>query len=226
VAHKSWSDLLEKWAFCAAACWLGAIFWLVPFFAHASHHYTDKQIDAFAERIGKVFWVTEVNQQTPSFVSSPRTDAAPFQANDNESFEITELVGRKAKDPYYKVKFESGKEAYIRPETFLEAFNATIVTVDPRADERKKEAQATQKEKTRIDWIQTQPWSRAVKEAAIKRQAVPGMNAAEVRMVLGDPARVHKIKGRFNFGEEHWFYADGSIAIFHNGLLNRVERKE
>jgi hypothetical protein len=226
VTHKSWSGLLEKWVPCAAACWLGVIFLFVPFFAHASHHYTDKQLDVLTDRVGKVFWVTEVNQQTPSFLSSPRADASPFQPNDNESFEITELVGRKAKDPYYKVKFESGKEAYIRPEAFHEAFNATIVTVDPQADERKKEARAAQKEKTRIDWIQAQPWPRAVKEAAIKRQAVPGMNAAEVKTVLGDPARVHKIKGRFNLAEEHWFYADGSIAIFHNGLLNRIERKE
>jgi hypothetical protein len=199
---------------------------MVPFPAHASHHYTDRQLDVLAARVGKVFWVTEVNNQMPSFLSSPRTDASSFQANDNESFEITELLGRKARDPYYKVKFESGQEAYIRPEAFLDAFNLTIVTADPRANERKKEAEAAQKEKTRIDWIQAQPWSRAVKEAAIKRQAVPGMNAAEVKTVLGDPARVHKIKGRFNFAEEHWFYADGSIAIFHNGLLNRVERKE
>jgi hypothetical protein len=55
---------------------------------------------------------------------------------------------------------------------------------------------------------------------------VPGMNAEEVKTVLGDPVRMRKSKERLNFAEEHWFYADGSIAIFHNGLLNRVERKE
>ena len=196
---------------------LRAVFLLLlmigAFPVHASHHYTDKQLDVLAARIGKVFWVTEMDNRTPAFLSSPRVDASSFQANGNESFEITELVGRKAKDPYYKVKFESGKEAYIRPEAFLEAFNATIVTVDPRADERKQEAAAAQKEKTRLDWIQAQPWPRAVKEE-------------EVKTVLGDPVRMRKSKERLNFAEEHWFYADGSIAIFHNGLLNRVERKE
>ena len=209
---------------------LRAVFLLVlmigAFPVRASHHYTDKQLDVLAARIGKVFWVTEMDNRTAAFLSSPRVDASSFQANDNESFEITELVGRKAKDPYYKVKFESGKEAYIRPEAFFEAFNATIVTVDPRADERKQEAAAAQKEKTRLDWIQAQPWPRAVKEAAIKRQAVPGMNEEEVKTVLGDPVRMRKNEERLNFAEEHWFYADGSIAIFHNGLLNRVERKE
>ena len=205
---------------------LGA-FWLstlmaIALPAQATHHYTEKQLDALATRVGRVFWVVAVDPQSPSFLSSPAADASAFRAGD-EAFEIVELVGRKAKDPYYKVRFESGKEGYIRPETFREAFNVTIVTVDPRAEEKKHAAAAAEEEKQRIDWIQSQPWSPAVKEAAVKRQAIPGMNHAEVKKTLGNPARVTKLKGRTNFAEEHWFYGDGSVAIFHNGLLNRVE---
>lgn len=192
------------------------------FSAHASHHYTEKQLDALATRVGKVFWVVAVDNHSPSFLSNPAADARSFHA-EGEAFEIIELVGRKAKDPYYRVRFDSGKEGYIRPEAFREAFNVTIMTVDPRTDEKQKAAEAAEQEKQRIDWIQAQPWSRAVKEAAIKRQVIPGMNSAEVKKILGDPTRKSKLKGRLNASEEHWFYSDGSVVIFQNGLLNRVE---
>lgn len=197
--------------------------------ASASHHYTEKQLDALAARVGKTFWIISVNNWTPSFLSAPAPDASSFRAQPKDSFEITELIGRKAKNPYYRVKFGSGKEGYIRPEAFHEEFNVTILTIDPQADEKRKAVQAAEEEKQRLAWIQVQPWTQAVKEAAIKRQAVPGMSIAEVKKVLGNPSRVAKVRGQHKVAkvaEEHWFYPDGSVLVFYNGLLNRVEPKQ
>lgn len=194
----------------------------IAFSTYATHHYTEKQLDALESRVGKVFWVVTAHPQGPSFLSNPAAGARSFHAEAGP-FEIIELVGREDKNPYYRVRFESGKEGYIRPEDFREAFNVTIMTVDPQADEKKKAAEAAEEEKQRIDWIETQPWSRAVKEAAIKRQVIPGMNRAEVKKILGDPTRVTKLKVLGNVTEEQWVYGDRSVLIFHNGLLNRVE---
>ena len=192
--------------------------------ALASRHYTEKQLDALATRIGKTYWIKTNNGRSPSFLSAPRADAPSFQMESSSAFEITELTGRKSNDPYYKVKFDSGKEGYIRPEVFLEGFNDTILTVDPQADERRKQAAAAEEDKKRIAWIQAQPWSQAVKEAAIKRQPVPGMRTAEVKMAIGHPARVTKLKKAQSLVEERWFYTDRSVLIFQNGLLTRIER--
>jgi hypothetical protein len=134
-------------------------------------------------------------------------------------------VGRQEKNPYYKVKFDSGKEAYIQPEAFLEELNLGIASVDPQAIEKKKAAAAAEEEKNRVAWIQAQPWPRNIKEAAIKRQVLPGMNAAEVKKILGNPMRVSRVKTQLNVVEEHWLYADGSTAVFLNGLFNRIEPK-
>ena len=153
--------------------------------AHASNRYTDQQLDAFATRVGRIYWVVAVKNQTPAFLSSPAANAASFRPQANESFEITELVGRKDKNPYYKVKFDSGKEAFIQPEIFLEELNLGIASVDPQAIEKKKAAAAAEEEKKRIEWIQAQPWSRTLKEAAIKRQVIPGMNGGEVKTNSG-----------------------------------------
>ena len=198
---------------------------LTAFPALASDRYTEHQLDAFATRVGKIYWIVAVNNQTPAFLSDPTIKAAPFHPPAKESFEITDLVGRKNGDPYYKVKFTSGKEAYIKPEAFLEELNVTIASVDPDAIDKKKAAEAEQEEKKRIAWIEAQPWPRGVKEAAIKRKVTPGMNAGEVRQILGKPVRVNKVTAQLHVAEEHWLYADGSTAIFYNGLLNRIEPK-
>ena len=190
----------------------------------ASNHYTDKQLDALEARVGKMFWVSDRQGELPSFLKSPSSDALPFDPAANESFEILELVGRKARNPYYRVKFESGAEGYIHAQAFHEQFNATIVTFDPLADEKKALAEKKQEEKARIEWIQKQPWSSAVKESAMRGQAVPGMTAGEVKRVVGDPRRVSRIKGPQHSSEEHWFYPDGTLLIFRNGALNRIER--
>lgn len=192
--------------------------------AAASNHYTEKQLDALEARVGKMFWIAEVEGKLPSFVRSPTSGASAFHPAANESFEITELVGRKARNPYYKVKFESGAEGYIHAQAFHEQFNATILTTDPLADERKALAEKNQEEKARIEWIHSQPWSAAVKESAIKGQAVPGMTTGEVKKVVGDPRRVSRIKGPQHSSEEHWFYPEGTLLIFRNGALNRLEK--
>ena len=95
--------------------------------AAASNHYTEKQLDALEARVGKIFWISAVEGKLPSFVRSPTSDASAFHPGANESFEITELVGRKARNPYYKVKFESGAEGYIHAQAFHEQFNAGLV---------------------------------------------------------------------------------------------------
>ena len=74
--------------------------------AAASNHYTEKQLDALEARVGKIFWISAVEGKLPSFVRSPTPNASALDPRANESFEITELVGRKARNPYYKVKFE------------------------------------------------------------------------------------------------------------------------
>ena len=191
--------------------------------AAASNHYTEKQLNALETRVGKVFWISPVEERLPSFLTSPASGASTFQPAANESFEITELVGRKAKNPYYKVKFDSGKEGYIHAQAFHEQFNSTIVTIDPLADEKKLSAERDEEEKARIAWIHSQPWSAAVKESAIKRQAVTGMTVGEAKKVLGDPRRVSRVRAPQNVTEEHWFYPDGSVLIFRNGALNRIE---
>ena len=198
---------------------------LIAFPASASDRYTDHQLDALATRVGKIYWIVAVKNQTPAFLSSPAANAASFRPPANESFEIIELVGRQDQNPYYKVKFDSGKEAYIRPEAFLEELNLGIASVDPQAIDKKRSAEAAEEDKKRIEWIQAQPWSRTLKEAAIKRQVIGGMNGAEVKKVLGNPMRVTKVKSQLNVTEEHWLYADGSTAVFLNGLLNRIEPK-
>ena len=196
--------------------------------ALASNHYTDKQLEALAGRVGKTFWISGANDKAPSFLTEPSPGAATFRPGENDdSFEITELTGQKIKDPYYKVRFESGKVGYIRPETFHEEFNVKILSQDPHAGEKKKAEDQAIEEKKRLEWIKSQPWSPAVKAAAIKKQPTPGLNGAEVKRVLGAPTRVSKIRGAAKVAhEERWFYADGSVLTFHNGLLSSVEKRE
>jgi hypothetical protein len=159
-------------------------------------------------------------------LSAPRASAASFEAPPDQAFEITELVGQKTHDVFYKIKFASGKEGFIRPDNFLEELNVTIVSVDPKADEKRKAAAAAEEEKKRNEWIQSQPWSQAVKNAAMKKQVLSGMSTGEIRKILGNPIRISKIKGPQTISEEQWFYPDGNVLVFHNGLLNRVEQKK
>ena len=196
--------------------------------ALAASQPTEAQLEALAKRVGTIYWVAVVNDRTPAFLAAPAANAPSLSAGDNESFEIVEITRQKDREAYYKVKFESGKVGYIRPEVFVEELNLTILTTDPLASEKKKAAAAAEEEQKRVKWIRSQPWSAAVKEAAIKRIPVPGLTAAEVKNVLGNPARITKgtaLRG----SEELWHYADGAVLTFHNRLLNRVDlsgRKE
>lgn len=190
--------------------------------AAASNHYTEKQISVLVERVGKTFWIQEVNGRTPSFLSAADARAASFRARGGDSFQIVELVGRNNKNPFYKVEFASGKEGYLRPEVILEELNLTLLTVDPMASEKRKAAEKAEAEKNRVDWINAQPWPAATKEAALKGDVVPGMTASEVRRIAGAPSRVVKVETRGATPEEHWFYADGKQLIFHRGLLSRI----
>jgi hypothetical protein len=194
--------------------------------AFASNHFTDKQLEALASRVGKTFWIKPANGKTPLFLTAPKPGATTFRTDDDDSFEIVELTGKANKNPYYKVRFESGKVGYIRPEMFHEEFNATIVSIDPRADDKKKTERQAGEEKKRVDWIKSQPWSPAVKDAALRKQPTPGLNGAEVKRVLGPPSRVSKTRGPIKFPEELWFYPDGSVLTFHNGLLSKIEKRE
>lgn len=192
--------------------------------AWSSHHYTAKQLEALASRVGQTFWSQPVDGKGPSFIATPSANGKSYRVDAVESFQITALVGQAAKDPYYKLRRENGQEGYIAPEQFLEALNVTIVTVDPLAEEKRKIAEAAEADKKRVAWIEAQPWSPAIKAAAIKKQPIPGLTTSEIKNVLGAPSRVTKVQSPIKLAEEHWLYADGSVLIFHNGLLNRVER--
>lgn len=205
---------------------LGVVVPLLPWNAavNASHHYTEKQMDALEERVGKTFWLYSHDGKLPTFLDAPSATAAPFHPGNKESFIITEVAGRAQKDPYFAVQFPSGKAAYIRPDKFREALNLTILTVNPFAGEEQKEQQQAAEEKKRLDWIKAQPWPPAVKEAAIKKQPTPGLTAAEVKRVIGTPQRVTKLRGPVKVSEERWFYPDGSVLVITNGLLSRIDK--
>jgi hypothetical protein len=191
--------------------------------ALASQHYTAQQLQALASRIGNQYWINISAGRKASFLTAPAEGAAPFDIEVNTSFEITDLVQGKKNDPYYKVQFDSGQEGYMRPETFFEGLNLTFFSVDPQASERRREAEAAEEEQKRIAWIQAQAWSQAVKEAAIDKQAVPGMRTHEIRKVMGPPTRTsRRLRGSL---EEQWMYADGSVLTFHHGVLTRIEKR-
>jgi hypothetical protein len=193
--------------------------------ALAAGQYTDKQLEAFETRVGKIYWVRPQDGKLPAFLSTPSSEAARFTPAQNESFEVLELYGRANKEPYYKVKFDSGKLAYIRPEEFHEQFNLTITSIDPLANEKRHAEEQSKAEKERVEWINSQPWSSQVKQAAVNKQPTPGLNTAEVKRILGEPRRITKLRGATKIAEEQWFYPDGTVLIFSNGLLSRTERR-
>jgi hypothetical protein len=194
--------------------------------AGASNHYTPKQLEALAGRVGKTFWLGGSDAGLPEFLTAPSANAKAFRPPPEDSFVITDLAGRAQKNPYYVVRFASGTVGYIRPEAFHEALNLTILTADPRAQEKEEKEKQSAEEKERVAWIQAQPWSAPIKEAAIRKQPTAGLNTAEIKRVLGPPSRITKLRTPTKVGEEHWFYKDGSVLIFHNGLLVKVDKVE
>jgi hypothetical protein len=192
----------------------------------AASRFTEKQLDSFAQRVGATYWVRAANGRLPTFLSAPAPNAATFRPNNNESFEITDLAGRATEQPCFKIKLESGKVGYIYPDNFHQELNLTILTIDPLANEKRQAELQKDEDKKRIEWIQSQPWSPLVKEAAIKRQPTPGLTTSEVKKVLGAPKRIVKTHGPIKVAEERWFYADGSVLTFHSGLLTQLERSD
>lgn len=218
--HKSLGQRARTfvWVLCLTVTAPGA--------ALASNHYTAKQLDALAARVGKTFWLSPVEDRVPEFFSAPAANAGRFRPAPDDSFVITDLTGRAQKNPFYAVRFASGKVGYIRPEMFHESLNLTILTADPRAQEKEEQEKQTAEEKERVAWIQSQPWAGPVKEAAIRKQPTPGLNTGEVKKVLGPPMRITKLRTPTKVEEEHWFYKDGSVLIFHNRLLTKTEKVE
>jgi hypothetical protein len=216
----------RKYLHSGVAMGLWAVLVAADFTVHstaaASQRYTEKQIAALADRVGTTYWIREVDGRTPSFYVAPDAAAALFQGRAGDSFEIIELVGQKSKNPYYKARFASGREGYFPPEVLLEELNLTLLTTDPLANEKRKAAERAESEKQRTDWIKAQPWPAAVKEAALKGHAVPGMNFDEVKKIAGVPNRVSKLQGRGTTPEEHWIYPDGKQLVFRNGLLSQI----
>lgn len=194
--------------------WFGA--------AHANH-YTDMQLEALATRTGKTYWVVAPDGKTPSFLTAPSSRASSFHPEANAPFDLVGLVMGNSHNPYYKARFAHEQFGYVAAEAFLEGLNYSFRTSDPLADEKRRQAKATEEESRRVAWIRARPWSESVKEAALNRQAVIGMSTGEVTMVVGKPLRVVKPRGRQQGVEEQWHYADGAILIFTNGLLNRIE---
>ena len=194
--------------------------------AFSAGEYTDKQMDALAVRVGKTYWINAVDGKVPLFSTAPTEKAATFRGEEGESFEITEVVGRANKNPYFKTKLLSGKDGYIRPDAFFEEFNLTIVTVDPQVGKKKQADEFAQEENARVEWIQSQPWSPAIKQASIKKQPVPGLTTSEIKKVLGAPSRVVKTRGPLKVMEERWYYPDGRVLTFNNALLSTIDLPE
>jgi len=145
-----------------------------------------------------------------------------------ESFQITALVGGSTQKPYYRVRFASGKEGYVSVDSFLEELNSTLVTQDPDKGRKRKSAKEAGEESRREAWIRAQPWPARVKEAALKRQAILGMNMSETKAALGKPSRVVKLKhGNPLLGEqEQWVYEGGPVLTFTNGVITRMQALE
>jgi hypothetical protein len=219
IARRSYAHILVALLNIASA----ALF-VLPAVSSAAHHYTEKQIAALSDRVGKTYWIYEINGRAPSFVVAPQAEATSFSGRAGDSFQIIEVVGQASKNPFYRIIFASGREAYLRPEVMLEELNLTIMTVDPFADAKRKEAVRAQDEKLRADWINAQPWPPEVKEAARRGQVLPGMTQDEVKKIAGAPSRVTKVQGqgRGTTPEEYWIYPDNKQLVFQQGLLSRI----
>ena len=100
------------------------------------HRKTD---DRLAERVGKTFWIQEVDGRTPMFfnrarcrrcfISRPRT-AIPSKSSS--------WWGAQEQESLLQSQFESGKEGYFPPEVFFEELNLTFVPVDPQAGKKRR----------------------------------------------------------------------------------------
>jgi hypothetical protein len=208
---------------------------VLPFLAtssatFAASQYTPKQLEAYGQYVGKTYWIVEHESKAPAFLSAPTAAAPAFQPAVKDSFEIKEIVGGAAqtREHYYRVVFDSGKEGFLSFGSFLEHFNASLVTVDPDRDAKAKLAKETEAETKRQAWIRAQRWPEHVKEAALKRQPVLGMSTKEAKASLGDPKRAVPMKSASLLlgTQEQWTYENGLVLTFTNGLITRIQTLE
>jgi hypothetical protein len=204
---------------------LALLVFLIPSISFAASRVTEKQVEVMQGYVGKTYWIAPGGENDRFFYSAPSREANTFSAEAKESFQITEMVKGSSESLYYKVRFASGKAGYIDVNTFLDELNSTVVTQDPDSAQKRKTTKTTDTEKKREEWIRAQPWPQHVKEAALKKQAVLGMNTAEVKAALGKPDRVIKLKsvGRQTTRQEQWVYRGGSVLTFSDGMLTLIQ---
>jgi hypothetical protein len=204
---------------------LALLAFLIPSITSAAARVTEKQIEVMRGYVGKTYWIAPEAGNSPSFYVAPSREANAFSAEVKESFQITEMVKGSSDSFYYGVRFASGKQGYINVNTFLDELNSTVVTQDPDSAQKRKATKTTDTEKKREEWIRAQPWPEHVKEAALKKQAVLGMNTAEVKAALGKPDRVVRLKsvGRQTTRQEQWVYRGGSVLTFNDGVLTLIQ---
>jgi len=203
------------------------ITFLIPSITFGAPRYTEKQIEAMQRYVGKTYWIAADSERELLFLSAPSPASASSPAKARESFLVTEMVrGPTESLYYYEARFASGREGYISVDTFLEELNSTVVAQDPDSGRRKKATQEAETENKREAWIRAQPWPDTVKEAALKKQAILGMNVGEVKVALGKPSRVIKLKsaGRLSGRQEQWVYPGGNVLTFTNGVLTLIQR--
>lgn len=206
---------------------LSALFYLATGFA--SSRFTEKQLEAFRQYLGKTYWVATEEGKKALFFSAPSPAAASFLPEEKESFQVTEMVEGSTQRPYYyKAKFASGREGYIAVDSFLEGLNAILVTVDPDRGQKIKSAKAAEEEARREARIRAQPWPEHVKEAVLKRRAVLGMNRRETQEALGKPTRIVKVRipNPLLGSQEQWIYESGPVLTFTNGVITRIQNTE
>jgi hypothetical protein len=196
----------------------------------AASQHTPKQLEAYGQYVGRTYWIVEHENKPPAFQSAPSASSSSFQPDVKDSFEIKEIVGGTAQIPahYYRVVFDSGKEGFLPLGAFLEHFNASFATVDPDRDAKAKLARETEAETKRQAWIRAQRWPEHVKEAALKKQPVLGMNTHEAKAALGKPKRVVLMKGAAALlgAQEQWTYENGFVLTFTDGLITRIQTLE
>jgi hypothetical protein len=204
---------------------LATLFYFAP--ALASSHLTEKQLEFLKGYVGKTYWVVAHEGKMPLFFSAPSSAAPSFHATGRESFQITEIVGISNQRPYYKTQFESGRQGYVSVDSFLGELNLTVLTQDPDMGQKRRAAKENEEEKDRGSWIRAQRWPEPMKEAAIKRKAVLGMNMKETRVALGKPTRKVRIANNQLIGDqEQWIYDNGVVLTFTNGLITRMQTLE
>ena len=138
------------------------------------------------------------------------------------------MVGISNQRPYYRANFDSGREGYITVDSFLEELNLTLLTQDPDMGQKRRSAKEAEEESKREAWIRAQSWPEHVKDAALKRKAILGMNMNEAKVALGKPARKVKLKNNNALmgQQEQWLYENGIVLTFTNGMITRMQTKD